>query len=374
MPYPYVSNEGSFGQGFLDAFSQFYGISSNRKRQKEQDKIAEAARTRQQEERDAELALQGIMRGTAPTEEAPAPLGEQFRQAAVAPPSVRRPMGPPTLDEATAMQDSAGLEHMPPPRLPGAFDPNTGTFTPAIPRYRQLNRGFYVDETMTPEGRTRAEMEAERGRRGQNLRTAGIPEDKVGLALDTPGIIDNLLPKETEPKEVSRDEQLRARIQALHLSGMTLRAANEQARLEFGGVVTDEGPQKADKPTDSVRRARLLYNVAKQAAPILERATAPGFFESMAAQANANELLDEERQITEQAARQFVSSYLYLVSGATATPGEIESLTQQIIPQRGAKAGVTARQAAAVRTMLREMGAFAGIETGPAPKYPENPY
>lgn len=136
-----------------------------------------------------------------------------------------------------------------------------------------------------------------------------------------------------------------------------------------------EKPSATDqsKPTEGMRRAQMLHSVATEAQSVLEKATAPGYFESIAKRAGANELLGEERQIIDQAARQFTSSYLYLVSGATASPQEVDNLAKQLVPQRGDTPAVLARKAQAVRTMAKAMGSYAGGEpmgaggTGAAP-------
>lgn len=289
MPYPYVSNEGAFGSSFLDAFMNAYGLAGQRKRQKEQDEIDAEDRERQREIQDATLASQGLFRGTAPVE-APAPPmasrpGEGFRSAFVAE-QPRRPGATPfdeipsrmgrnpmeqAISEMATTPPAGGDVEAPPQRPPGSFDPMTMSFTPAVPRYRQVTPGIYEDATRTPEGRKAVETERERARVREMYQRLGLTTEQAALAAEDEAYGRELLTATTTPKDPTRDEQIRKRIRELTTGGMTLRAANEQARLEFGGAVGEDKPTGSGSPQAMQQAIRLATQYS--GLPVVKNAT-----------------------------------------------------------------------------------------------------
>jgi hypothetical protein len=152
----------------------------------------------------------------------------------------------------------------------------------------------------------------------------------------------------------------------------TLRSTND---MRAAGARTSASAAKPEKLTEGERRGGALLTMAENAYPVLENAKAPGRLSSIAAKLGANEALSTERQQMEQAASQLVSSYLYLVSGATATDDEIRRRAQEVIPQPGDRPEVVAQKQQARKAMMDAMRVAAGRgadlaapSSGPDPK------
>jgi hypothetical protein len=137
-------------------------------------------------------------------------------------------------------------------------------------------------------------------------------------------------------------------------------------RNQIGGVPASGGgerqpaPPKPVQASEGERRAAALLQMAEHAAPVILSAEPPGRIGTMVAKLGMNEGLSGELQSQRQAANQLVSSYLYLISGATATEVEVDRQAALLVPQPGDKPDVLARKRQAVETMLGAMRTVAG--------------
>lgn len=169
--------------------------------------------------------------------------------------------------------------------------------------------------------------------------------------------IQNLLTPKPVAPVMGSPEWREARTFEAQLSRST-HAANRAFDVANPVRSTEQG--QAKPPSEGERRAAALLTVANNAYTTLSRVNAPNRLEAGAARLGMNEALSADRQKAEQAAKQFVSSYLYLVSGATASPQEVDNLVGQIVPQPGDTKETVQQKREAQATMLYAMQQVAG--------------
>lgn len=244
-------------------------------------------------------------------------------------------------------------------------------------RYARLGTtGRALDQTRTPaaqEARAKAaEVLAQRQSQASlaELIQRGMAGDQ-GAAAQAVAMVPTLANTIFKPKEekAPRPYQPTTREEAM-------RDAEERARIAARYRAPSGGSGEggaAQKVTEGERRGAALLRVAEDAFPILQSAKAPTRAEAVLARMRLNEGLSQERQLVEQSARQFVTSYLYVVSGATASPQEVENLVAQIVPEPGDKPATVQRKKAAQQSMLNAIREVGGRAAGPAPA-PQNPW
>jgi hypothetical protein len=306
---------------------------------------AERARRQQQEEEDRATAAQQ-------REIQQAALLASFREQGIVPKDEAQDFALPMFDGlASGMPSGASMP------------------MPASARYKPLGGSGFVLDTENSRGAQQRVQQHEAERRQRAVAEA---QAKIAAAED-----ERRLAREQAMERLRHGntmQQIGAR------NAGDLRAA--QVRAENGRAKEAPG----EKMTEGERRGSALLTMALDAAPILREATAPSRRESWSAAIGMNEALSGQRQVVEQAAQQVVSSYLYLVSGATATDDEIKRQAQALVPQPGDKEPVLKRKKQALETMLRAMTQAAGRGAPPndptvqqsldaSPRYsPDNPF
>lgn len=213
---------------------------------------------------------------------------------------------------------------------------------------------------------------AERDRKAAALRKAGVPEDKIAVALEVPSAASELFkPAPTTPM----DERVAARVRELQGQGKSLQEANRIAALEHGRTpftdpiaahqanrlfdVEHPLPSTAatNKPTEMSAKAALVYPRAAQAAAALE----PFFTHGMPARTamgkvtGGNYFLSPEEQRANQAAETVSSAILRLESGAAISEHEVKEYAKQFLPQPGDSDEVRAAKRETLATQLERM-------------------
>lgn len=164
------------------------------------------------------------------------------------------------------------------------------------------------------------------------------------------------------------------------------RYAADGASLEFipGGPAD---PSTAGKTTEATRRNQQLAKViTPEAASLLGDGTHPGTFDALTdtgniARANTPgaQMLGQgpsaEYQQAQASIKTIIASYLYSVSGATANPGEVETLAATLIPQINESPQAIAAKKARLAQMVQAVqdaaqgnaGAFSADQPSAAP-------
>lgn len=130
---------------------------------------------------------------------------------------------------------------------------------------------------------------------------------------------------------------------------------------------------KEGQPSESERRAGALYAVANDAIPILDSAGAPGYWDTLSRRAGGQALVSTHQQVVNQAALQLSAAYLYTVSGATASPEEVEKTAQTFVPQVGDSDAVLARKASARKIAVGAIRTMAGRAVPPTEGQQQTP-
>jgi hypothetical protein len=125
------------------------------------------------------------------------------------------------------------------------------------------------------------------------------------------------------------------------------------------------GGKPAAPPTEAERRAQALYTVASPELKIVE--------EMFPALSNVNDQIlsampwntsnwatSEDYQRGRNALESIITSYLYVTSGASAGPGEMEKHIQQLMPQPGEKPGSVKDKLGRIRFRIEAIKQAAG--------------
>jgi hypothetical protein len=411
----------------------------------------DAQRTRQREQDAIALDQAGYRRGTAPASPAPraeieapkATLADAFSSDALnagahqsgPSASASEPIMSSLQDAFRTTPTAAAPSPAPaaPPGkapMPGAFDPAMGGFRPArvaamapAPQpYHQVTDDLYRDETATPEARRqRFEMEqkeserrlatefagSERDRKAAALRAAGVPENKIAIALEFPSAADQVFrdntPSRPEVKETSTglvvvnpDGSTRPLLGSNGKALMPTPRAEAQEHWTSAGVDKDgnplllntttgetkigggvKGQQDVAKPSEFSNKAALVYPRAAEAA----QALAPFFSSGMPAKSMLGRMtfgqygLDERTQRAVQAAETISSAILRLESGAAISEHEVKEYARQFLPQPGDSKEVLLQKQQTLATQLERMrmAAFPTMHREPA-STPSNPW
>lgn len=122
-------------------------------------------------------------------------------------------------------------------------------------------------------------------------------------------------------------------------------------------------PQEPKQPDAGERRGAALSQVAEEAYNRLQNSTPPSPADVAAGKVPmglGNYWLSDERKNQKNAGAQLVSSYLYVISGATVTPQEAERQAEAILPQPNDGPDVLAQKARTRQTMIEAIRTVAG--------------
>jgi len=125
--------------------------------------------------------------------------------------------------------------------------------------------------------------------------------------------------------------------------------------------------------TEQQRRAQMQYSVVQPEAATLAK-TWPALSDQMGQLINkggnaTNFLQGGDYQRARNAVRTIVASWLYVSSGATANPGEVETQTEALMPQFGDDASTVADKQRRIQTYIDSIGQMsaAAVQGGGAP-------